>query len=68
MSKVIAILGAGTGLGISLARRFGRENFRVALVARRKDRLDALVSELTGEGTRPPPSPPTSKSPATSAL
>ena len=50
MSKVIAILGAGTGLGISLVRRFGRENFRVALVARRKDRLDALVSELTGEG------------------
>jgi len=50
MSKVIAVFGAGTGLGVSVARRFGREGFRVALVARRKDRLDALVEELAGEG------------------
>ncbi|MEV6424918.1 SDR family NAD(P)-dependent oxidoreductase [Streptomyces sp. NPDC051662] len=50
MSKVIAVFGAGTGLGVSLARRFGREGFRVALVARRKDRLDALVAQLAEEG------------------
>ncbi|MEU1784795.1 SDR family NAD(P)-dependent oxidoreductase [Streptomyces sparsogenes] len=50
MSKVIAVFGAGTGLGVSVARRFGREGFRVALVARRKDRLDALVEVLGGEG------------------
>ncbi|MFE4174025.1 SDR family NAD(P)-dependent oxidoreductase [Streptomyces sp. NPDC056909] len=50
MSKVIAVFGAGSGLGVSLARRFGREGFRVALVARRKDRLDALVEQLAGEG------------------
>ncbi|MGW0949204.1 SDR family NAD(P)-dependent oxidoreductase [Streptomyces sp. NPDC002623] len=50
MSKVIAVFGAGTGLGASVARRFGREGFRVALVARRKDRLDTLVEELAGEG------------------
>ncbi|GAA2627111.1 SDR family NAD(P)-dependent oxidoreductase [Streptomyces axinellae] len=49
-SQVIAVFGAGTGLGASVARRFGREGFRVALVARRKDRLDALVGELAGEG------------------
>ncbi|MFI5865289.1 SDR family NAD(P)-dependent oxidoreductase [Streptomyces sp. NPDC051546] len=49
-SKVIAVFGAGSGLGSSVARRFGREGFRVALVARRKDRLDALVEELAGEG------------------
>ncbi|MFJ3204619.1 SDR family NAD(P)-dependent oxidoreductase [Streptomyces sp. NPDC086989] len=49
-SKVIAVFGAGTGLGASVARRFAREGFRVALVARRKDRLDALVEQLTGEG------------------
>ncbi|WAL93668.1 SDR family NAD(P)-dependent oxidoreductase [Streptomyces sp. Je 1-369] len=46
MSKVIAVLGAGTGLGVSVARRFGREGFRVALVARRRERLDALVEQL----------------------
>lgn len=50
MSKVIAVFGAGTGLGLSVARRFGREGFRVALVARRKERLDALVAQLADEG------------------
>lgn len=50
MSKVIAIFGAGPGLGASVARRFAREGFRVALVARRKDRLDALVEQLTADG------------------
>ena len=50
MSKVIAIFGAGTGLGVSMARRFGREGFRVALVARRSERLEALVAELAADG------------------
>ncbi|WP_313888310.1 SDR family NAD(P)-dependent oxidoreductase [Lentzea alba] len=50
LSKVIAIFGAGKGLSASVARRFARENFRVALVARTKERLDALVAELTAEG------------------
>ncbi|MEU2618455.1 SDR family NAD(P)-dependent oxidoreductase [Streptomyces sp. NPDC007157] len=50
MSKVIAVLGAGTGLGVSVARRFGKEGFRVALVARRRDRLDDLVARLAEEG------------------
>jgi len=50
LSKVIAIFGAGPGLGAAVARRFAREDFRVALVARRKDRLDALVEQLTADG------------------
>ncbi|MFE4499290.1 SDR family NAD(P)-dependent oxidoreductase [Rhodococcus sp. NPDC056743] len=50
MTKVIAVFGAGTGLGISMARRFGREGFRVALIARRQERLDALVSQLADDG------------------
>lgn len=50
MSKVIAIFGAGTGLGVSMARRFGREGYQIALVARRLDRLDTLVRELEAEG------------------
>ncbi|MGW6908669.1 SDR family NAD(P)-dependent oxidoreductase [Streptomyces sp. NPDC054940] len=50
MSPVIAVFGAGTGLGVSVARRFGREGFRVALVARRRERLEALVEQLAGEG------------------
>jgi short-subunit dehydrogenase len=50
MPETIAVLGAGTGLGRSVARRFGREGYQVALVARTQDRLDALVTELREEG------------------
>lgn len=50
MSRTIAIFGAGPGLGESLARRFGREGFQVALVARRPEPLKALVAELAAEG------------------
>lgn len=45
-TKTIAIFGAGTGLGASLATRFGREGYRVALVARRPAPLDERVAEL----------------------
>lgn len=49
--KTIAIFGAGPALGLSVARRFGREGYRVALVARRQDSLDTLAAELPGAGT-----------------
>jgi NAD(P)-dependent dehydrogenase (short-subunit alcohol dehydrogenase family) len=50
MHKTIAVLGAGRGLGLATARRFGREGFRVALAARTADRLDSLVGVLRTEG------------------
>ncbi|MFG3289314.1 SDR family NAD(P)-dependent oxidoreductase [Streptomyces sp. NPDC048179] len=46
----IAIVGAGPGLGAAVARRFGREGYEVALVARDGRRLDALAGELSGLG------------------
>lgn len=46
MMKTIAIFGAGPGLGASVATRFGREGYQIALVARRRDPLDAMVAEL----------------------
>ncbi|XVV15119.1 SDR family NAD(P)-dependent oxidoreductase [Actinoplanes sp. CA-131856] len=49
-SKVIAVFGAGPGLGAGVARRFGREGYRVALVARRQERLYALAADLAEEG------------------
>ena len=48
--KTIVLFGAGTGLGASLATRFGREGYRVALVARRAAPLQERVAELTREG------------------
>jgi NADP-dependent 3-hydroxy acid dehydrogenase YdfG len=50
MSQVIAVFGAGPGFGSSVARRFGREGYRVALVARRLAPLEALAAELAEEG------------------
>jgi short-subunit dehydrogenase len=46
----IAIVGAGPGLGLALATRFGREGFDVALVARTEKNLTALVDELGSRG------------------
>ncbi|MFT4109852.1 SDR family NAD(P)-dependent oxidoreductase [Propionicimonas sp.] len=46
----IAIIGAGPGLGRSLAHTFGRHGFSVALVARNPDRLTALRDELRTAG------------------
>ena len=48
--KTIVIFGAGPALGLAVARRFGREGFRAALVARDRGRLDSMVGELAGEG------------------
>ena len=36
---VIAIVGVGPGLGLSIARRFGREGYAVALISRTQSRL-----------------------------
>ena len=43
--KIALIVGAGEGLSASLARLFARENIKVALAARKVDKLGALCSE-----------------------
>ncbi|MCM3920235.1 SDR family NAD(P)-dependent oxidoreductase [Frankia sp. AiPs1] len=48
--RTIAIVGAGPGLGRSIARRFGAEGFRVALVSRNQNKLDRLVDDLAADG------------------
>lgn len=42
----IAIVGAGPGLGLSIAKTFGAQGFDVALIARNKQKLDDLVARL----------------------
>ena len=46
----IAIVGAGQGLGLSIAKVFGRNGFSVALVARNQEKLDVLAGELGDAG------------------
>lgn len=47
---VIAIIGAGPGLGAAVARRFGREGFSIALISRNQAKLDGIAAELTAAG------------------
>ena len=49
-APTIAIVGAGPGLGRSIAKIFGGHGFTVALISRSKDKLDTLAAELTDSG------------------
>lgn len=44
--KTIAIIGAGPGLGLSIAKKFGKEGFKVAVIARNLEKLSLLIREL----------------------
>lgn len=50
MAKTIAIVGAGPLVGMAAAQRFGREGFKVALLARNIDKLKDLVTTLEANG------------------
>ena len=49
-ARTAAIIGVGPGLGMSLARRFGSEGFRVALVSRSDARHAGYLADLAGRG------------------
>jgi NAD(P)-dependent dehydrogenase (short-subunit alcohol dehydrogenase family) len=46
----IAIVGAGPGLGLSIAKVFGAQGFSVALVARTQSKVDDLAALLAEQG------------------
>ena len=46
----MAIVGAGPGMGLAIARTFGSHGFNVALVSRDRSKLDPLVDTLAAEG------------------
>jgi NADP-dependent 3-hydroxy acid dehydrogenase YdfG len=46
----VVITGASSGLGESTARLLAEKGAKVVLGARRKDRIDAVVNDITGKG------------------
>ncbi|MCB0507324.1 MAG: SDR family NAD(P)-dependent oxidoreductase [Bacteroidetes bacterium] len=47
MSKVIVIIGAGKGISLAVAEKFGKEGFSVVLISRREEKLEELQKILT---------------------
>jgi short-subunit dehydrogenase len=50
MPRSIVVFGAGPGLGQAVARRYARAGYTVVLVARRRERLQALAADLASTG------------------
>lgn len=48
--STIAIIGAGPGMGMAIARVFGAQGFDIALIARNGAKLDDLARQLGTEG------------------
>lgn len=47
--KTILIIGAGTGLSLGVARKFGKQGFKVGLISRSKNNLVKLAETLKAE-------------------
>lgn len=47
---VLAIIGAGSGMGLAIAKTFGAHGFKVALLSRSPENLEPLVAELAEHG------------------
>ncbi len=50
MAKHVVIVGYGPGISSAVAERFGKEGFRVSVIGRHQERLDAGVQQLAAKG------------------
>lgn len=48
--KLLLIVGAGPGISLNTAKKFGKEGFKVALISRSLDSLLKYVNELKNDG------------------
>lgn len=50
MKKTVLVIGAGKGLGNHIGKKFGKEGFRVVLMARNQESLAAYKDDFESEG------------------
>lgn len=48
--KLCIVIGAGPGMGVAVSKRFGKNGFKIAMIARSKDKLANYCSELARFG------------------
>lgn len=48
--RILLIVGAGPGISLHTARKFGKEGFRIALISRSMESLKEYVNELKKDG------------------
>jgi short-subunit dehydrogenase len=46
----ITIIGAGTGISYAVAQKFGKEGYKIALIARNEEKLQSQLAALKNEG------------------
>lgn len=51
-ARQLLVLGAGPGLGLAVARRFGEEGYAAALVGGSEEKMQPLVEDLAAAGIR----------------
>ena len=52
MKKVAIITGASSGIGMATAKRFATDGWRTVLIARRREKLEAVREQLPGDDHR----------------
>ncbi|MBD3563441.1 SDR family NAD(P)-dependent oxidoreductase, partial [Planktothrix sp. FACHB-1355] len=50
MKKLLAIVGMGEGNGLAIARRFAKEGYAIAMLARNETKLNEFKNSLQREG------------------
>lgn len=51
--RIALVTGASSGIGWATALAFAKAGAKVAIAARRRDRLDALAAQIREGGARP---------------
>ena len=52
MNKLCTVIGVGPGMGLAIAKKFAKQGFNLALVARRKKALEEYEKQLSTTGVK----------------